>query len=61
MNDGKKIMSFMAAMSDFFGRLPGQGLKEFGAEVKALTTEDRAYFTAGLENSGYTITAAPSK
>ena len=37
-------MTFVVACSKTFGRLPGQSLAEFRAELKALTTEDREYF-----------------
>ena len=61
MQDGSKTFSFLAAMKDFFGMQPGQSLKDFGAELKKLTDEDRAEFKAGLEANGYTITAATIK
>jgi hypothetical protein len=34
-------MSFVAACHTYFGRKPGQSLGEFGAELKALTPQDR--------------------
>ena len=57
MNTGTP-MNFVAAMKDFFGNRPGKGLMDFAAELKELTSEDRAYFKAGLEQVGYTITQA---
>lgn len=51
MIEGKT--TFVQAMLDFFGRLPGQSLMDFHTEIKALTPEDRAYFTAGLAGIGY--------
>lgn len=35
-------MTFTVAAMKIFGRKEGQGIHEFGAEVKALTPEDRA-------------------
>lgn len=52
----KEPMSLTKALKDFFGFKPDQNLSGFVAEVKALTAEDRAYFKAGLEQNGYTIT-----
>jgi hypothetical protein len=37
----KKKMKPMAILKTFFGYLPGTGLKEFGVEMKALTSEDK--------------------
>jgi hypothetical protein len=34
-------MSFVTACHTYFGRKPGQSLGEFGAELKALTPQDR--------------------
>ena len=51
-------MNFVAAMKDFFGNRPGLGLMDFAKELKDLTEADRAYFKAGLEQVGYTITQA---
>jgi hypothetical protein len=50
-----KEKSFVAAMMDFFGRKPGQTMGDFSAELRALTPQDREYFTAGLEQNGYKI------
>lgn len=50
-------MPFGGACKHFFGAKPGQGLKEFMQELKALTPEDRAEITEGLVKNGYTITA----
>ncbi len=49
--------TFVAAMKHFFGMLPTQTLATFGAEVKALSAEDRAYFTKHLIGAGYPIPA----
>ena len=52
----KKVpMAFVGACKDFFGFLPGQGLRDFHEEIKKLTPEDRAEITAGLEANGYVI------
>lgn len=50
-----KKMTFMAACKDFFGLHPGQTGLQFGQEIKALTADDRAEITKGLEHSGYQI------
>lgn len=52
-----KQMSLTAACKDYFGYKPGQTLGEFMAEVKALTTEDRAYFKREFLVAGYEINA----
>ncbi len=54
----EKKMTFMSACRDFFGLLPGQTALQFGAEIKALTPEDRAEIQAGLEQLGYKIVAS---
>lgn len=46
----------MAAMRDFFGLKKDQKLAEFGAEIKALSDADKAFFKEGLEQNGYKIT-----
>lgn len=48
-------MFFVGACKDFFGFLPGQGLKEFSMELKKLTEEDRKEIKAGLIKNGYTF------
>lgn len=48
-------MKFGPAVQHFFGRRPGDGLREFGEELKALTAEDRQELKEGLEKMGYTI------
>lgn len=53
-----KKMTFMAACRDYFGMLPGQTSLDFGKEIKALTTDDRAEIKAGLEKLGYEILQA---
>jgi hypothetical protein len=47
--------TFIAALKDFFGFQPGQGLMQFREEVKTLTEADRAELKAGLEKVGYTF------
>jgi hypothetical protein len=56
--DPKKT-TFMAACRDFFGLHPGQTAMQFGAEIKALTDEDRKEIRAGLEKEGYEIVNSP--
>lgn len=58
MNIPSAPMSFMAACRDFFGMKPNQRPLEFGAEIKALSADDRAYFKAELEKLGYVIQAS---
>lgn len=45
-------MTFTAACRQFFGFLPGQGLSQFAAELKALTHEDKQQLAAGLREVG---------
>jgi hypothetical protein len=44
---------FAAQMREFFGLLPGQRFQEFGAELKALTAEDKQELAALLTAVGY--------
>lgn len=44
--------SFVNAAKEFFGFKPGQGLREFGAELKALTFNDKMELAAGMRNIG---------
>lgn len=53
----KVFTSFAAAMKDYFGYLPGQDMRGFMEELRALTPEDRAYFRDGLKSVGYQINA----
>ena len=54
--------AFAAACKEFFGYRPGQGLREFALEIKALTPEDRVELAAllskelGCEVTNGTIT-----
>lgn len=48
-------MFFVGACKDFFGFLPGTGLKEFAMELKKLTEHDRKEIKAGLIKNGYVI------
>lgn len=52
-----KTMSFVLACKDYFGFKAGQTMTEFMNEIKALTTEDRDYFTREFAKVGYQITA----
>ena len=53
-----ETISFMAACVRFFGTKEGQTKLQFAQEVKALTPEDRAEMTPGLEaNLGVKIQA----
>lgn len=44
--------SFVKAMKDFFGLLPGQTVSQFAAELKALSHEGKLDFAAGLRACG---------
>lgn len=49
------------AIHDFFGKKPGQSLGEFQNEIRALTSEDRAYFVREFAKVGIEIeTVRPS-
>jgi len=50
-----KQESFVTAMRQHFGLLPGQTLTQFGAELKALSSEDRAYFVEQFRAIGIEI------
>lgn len=50
--------SFVAACNSFFGRLPGQTLGDFQAELKTLDTNDRAYFVREFAKIGIEVTHA---
>jgi hypothetical protein len=43
---------FVKAVKEFFGLLPGQTLLQFGAELKALTYEDKQEIAQGLRAIG---------
>lgn len=51
-----KKMSFVAACREFFGFREGTGLKDFSAELKALTDKDRVELKAEFAKIGYEIT-----
>lgn len=44
--------SFIARMSDYFGRKPGQTTGEFGAELKQLTPKDKEDFVRWFNEAG---------
>lgn len=48
-------VTFTKACMDYFGRKPGQGALEFGAELKALDANDRAYFIREFAKVGITV------
>ena len=55
-------MSFVVACKKFFGMDRGsvkQNLQEFGAELKALTPQDRVEMSAMFKEQGYEITDVP--
>ncbi len=41
-------VGFVKAMKDFFGPRPGQNIMQFGAELRALSHEEKLEFTRGL-------------
>jgi hypothetical protein len=45
-------IGFVKAMKDFFGALPGRSLAEFGAELQALSHEEKPDFAKGLRALG---------
>lgn len=53
--DKSTITTFMSAMKDFFGTLPGQAILDFGKEVKALSADDRSFYETELRKLGYGI------
>mgnify|MGYP003440181037 CR=1 FL=1 len=56
-----KKMQFTAAMKDFFGFKEGQGLKDFHAEIKALSDDEKQWFRVNLEATGHYIIENPVK
>jgi len=44
--------TFVLAMKDFFGVKPGETIRDFAAELKALTYEDKMEFAMGLRKMG---------
>jgi hypothetical protein len=44
----------MAVLAKYFGRLPGQSLKDFSVEVKALTEIDKKQLVDGIVNGSLT-------
>jgi hypothetical protein len=50
MSQSKK--AFTAACKEFFGFKPGQTLREFGEELKALTFNDKMELASGLRLVG---------
>jgi hypothetical protein len=50
-----KEMSFVEAMKDYFGFLPGQNMTQFFAELKVLTPVERDWFKQNLVTVGYKI------
>ena len=51
--------ALVVVMKHFFGLKPGQTLQEFSGELKSLTPEDRAEFTAYFNSQGIEIAGAP--
>lgn len=53
-----KIMTFVAAVKDYFGLKPGQNNIDFLKEVRALDEKDRLEFASELQTHGYNILAS---
>lgn len=50
-------MGFVIACSKFFGKLPGEGIREFAEEIRALTDQDCADLAPLLSDElGVTVT-----
>jgi hypothetical protein len=45
-------IGFVKAMKDSFGLLPGQTVLQFGAELRALSHEEKLNFATGLRSLG---------
>jgi hypothetical protein len=50
-------MSFVEAMRDYFGMLPGESNLLFFQEIKALSDAERAWFKENLVKVGYKVVA----
>jgi hypothetical protein len=50
--------SLLAALREYFGFRPGEGLGDFSKEIKALAPADKAYFEVELGKVGYDIVPA---
>lgn len=55
-----KKCTFVVACRDYFGLLHGQTLKDFSAELKALTPKDRQELCAMFPTVGYDILEPPT-
>jgi hypothetical protein len=60
VNERKKAMTgsfekkaFSAQMRNYFGFRPGEGLKEFAAELRALSHDDKVAFAEMLNEVGF--------
>lgn len=51
----KQFGTFAAAAKEYFGVRPGEGLKEFMAEVKALSDDDKQEIAEGMARHGIVI------
>jgi hypothetical protein len=51
MNAPKRV-PFVSACQSFFGRHPGQSLADFGAELKALSFDERKALAADMRSAG---------
>jgi len=53
-------MSFTKAIIETFPKRPDQTMADYGAEIRALTPQDRAYFKAEFAKIGIEITGVQS-
>lgn len=54
------MKSFLVTMKDFFGLREGQSVLQFGAEMKALSYEEKMWFHGELKKLGIEC-AEPAK
>jgi hypothetical protein len=52
--DKGTIEGGIKTLSEYFGRQPGQSLKEFGAEIQALTLDDKVQLVGGIRDGSLT-------
>ena len=52
---------FVKAMKDYFGLLPGQAVVQFGAELRALSHEEKLDFGRGLRSIGIDCRPRPAQ
>lgn len=50
----EKKSSPVKTLKEYFGYKPGEGLSEFGAEIKALSDKDKEQLVTGIEDGSMT-------